>query len=46
LSIKALETSDLPLIMSSVLFISVIFIAINFFVDYLYEWLDPRVSRS
>jgi len=45
LSIKALETSDLPVIMGSVLFVASLFILINILVDYLYSILDPRVAR-
>ncbi len=45
LSIKALETSDLPVIMGSVLFVASLFIGINMLVDYIYTLLDPRVEQ-
>ena len=44
LSIQALETSDLPVIMGSVLFIATVFIVVNALVDYIYTLLDPRVK--
>ena len=42
--VDALEKYDLPVIMGSVLFISVILILVNIFVDIIYALLDPRVS--
>lgn len=44
LTIHALETSDLPVIMASIVFIATIFVFINFMVDLLYTYLDPRIS--
>ncbi len=41
--VTALEKYDFPVIMGSVLFISVILILINIFIDILYGLLDPRV---
>lgn len=41
--VDALEKYDLPVIMGAVLFIAVILILINIFVDILYGLLDPRV---
>jgi peptide/nickel transport system permease protein len=46
LTIHALETSDLPVIMASIVFIASIFVFINFLVDIMYSILDPRVSLS
>ncbi|MFT5157790.1 MAG: peptide/nickel transport system permease protein [Bacteroidia bacterium] len=43
LTIQALETSDLPVIMGAILFIAVIFIGMNYLVDVLYAKLDPRI---
>ena len=34
---------DLPVVMGSVIFISLIFVIINILVDLLYAWIDPRV---
>lgn len=42
--VAALNTLDLPVVMGGVLVISVIFVLINFVVDVLYKWLDPRVK--
>lgn len=41
--VNALEKYDFPVVMGAVLFISVILILINIFVDILYGMLDPRV---
>jgi peptide/nickel transport system permease protein len=42
-TIHALETSDLPIIMGSIVFIASLFILINMLVDILYTMLDPRI---
>ncbi|WP_272022876.1 ABC transporter permease [Olleya namhaensis] len=42
--VNALNTLDLPVIMGSVLIISLLFIIINIFVDIIYTWLDPKVK--
>ncbi len=42
--VDSLEKYDLPVIMGSVLFISVILIIVNISVDIIYALLDPRVS--
>jgi peptide/nickel transport system permease protein len=44
--VDALEQYDFPVIMGAVLFISVILIFINIFIDILYGWLDPRVRAE
>jgi peptide/nickel transport system permease protein len=41
--VDALDKYDLPVIMGSVLFISVILVIVNILVDLLYALLDPRV---
>jgi peptide/nickel transport system permease protein len=41
--VDALEKYDLPVVMGAVLFISIILILINIFVDILYGLIDPRV---
>ncbi len=41
--VDALEKYDFPVIMGAVLFISVILVLINIFVDIIYGMLDPRV---
>ncbi|GLB54029.1 peptide ABC transporter permease [Neptunitalea chrysea] len=41
--VDALNTSDLPVIMGSVLVIAAMFIFINILVDMVYAWLDPKV---
>ncbi|MGV6845174.1 MAG: ABC transporter permease [Lutibacter sp.] len=44
--VNALNTLDLPVIMGSVLVISVMFIVINIIVDIIYGWLDPKIRLS
>ncbi len=44
LTIQALETRDLPVILGCALLVGVIFTVINLFTDLLYKWLDPRVK--
>lgn len=45
-TIEALEMSDLPVVMGSILFIATIFIFLNIIVDLLYVKLDPRVKLN
>jgi len=44
--VDALNTLDLPVIMGAVIVIASLFIIINIFVDVIYGWLDPKVSRQ
>lgn len=44
--VNALNTLDLPVIMGAVLVIATLFIIINIFVDIIYGWLDPKISRQ
>lgn len=44
--VNALNTLDLPVIMGSVIVIASLFILINIFVDIVYGWLDPKISRQ
>jgi peptide/nickel transport system permease protein len=41
--VNALNNMDLPVVMGSVVFISLIFVIINILVDLIYAWVDPRV---
>ncbi|MBZ0327544.1 MAG: ABC transporter permease [Altibacter sp.] len=43
--VDALNTLDLPIIMGAVIVIATLFILINIFVDIIYGWLDPKISR-
>jgi len=45
-TIDALNNSDFPVVMGSVLFISFIFIVINLLVDIIYGIVDPRIRLS
>ncbi len=44
--VNALDKYDFPVVMGSVLFISIILIMINFFVDIIYGMLDPRIRMQ
>ncbi len=44
--VNALNTLDLPVIMGAVIVIASLFIIINIFVDIIYGWLDPKISRQ
>jgi peptide/nickel transport system permease protein len=44
--VDALEKYDFPVVMGAVLFISVILVLINIFVDIIYAFLDPRVRLA
>jgi peptide/nickel transport system permease protein len=43
-TIEALEKSDLPVVMGSVLFVALLFVSINRVVDGLYRLIDPRIQ--
>jgi len=42
-TIKAVYDKDFPVVMGSTLFVALVFIVINIFVDVLYAAVDPRV---
>lgn len=43
-TVSALEMSDFPVVMGSILFIAFVFVVINILVDILYAYIDPRVK--
>ena len=43
-TVEALELSDFPVVMGSILFVAFIFVIINILVDIAYAFLDPRVK--
>lgn len=45
-TVDALEMSDFPVVMGSILFIAFIFVVINIVVDVMYVWIDPRVKLA
>jgi peptide/nickel transport system permease protein len=45
-TVDALLVSDFPVVMGAVLFIALIFVAVNFLADILYGFLDPRIRLS
>lgn len=46
ITIEALQQSDLPVIMGTVLFTACLFFIINIFTDLLYIWIDPRLKHE
>lgn len=45
-TVTALEMSDFPVVMGSILFIAFVFVIVNVVVDLLYAWVDPRVKLA
>ncbi len=45
-TVDALEMSDFPVVMGSILFVAFIFVIINILVDIGYAFLDPRVKLA
>lgn len=45
-TVNALEMSDFPVVMGSILFIAMVFVVVNILVDILYAWVDPRVKLA
>jgi peptide/nickel transport system permease protein len=43
LAIDAIQVRDFPVVQADVFLLAVAFVGINFFVDVIYTWLDPRV---
>jgi peptide/nickel transport system permease protein len=46
LVVAAILSKDYPLVQGCVLFLSVVYLAVNLVVDVLYAWLDPRVRYA
>lgn len=46
LSIQAVNNNDFPVLLGTALVFSFIFLAVNFWVDILYAYLDPRIRLS
>lgn len=45
-TVDALELSDFPVVMGSILFVAFIFVIINILVDIIYAFIDPRVKLT
>jgi peptide/nickel transport system permease protein len=43
LFVQAVTRSDFTMVQSLVLLVAVFFIVVNFIIDLLYAWLDPRI---
>ncbi|HID15268.1 MAG TPA: ABC transporter permease subunit, partial [Candidatus Atribacteria bacterium] len=43
LLIESIMTRDLPMVQGCVLFIALLFSLVNFFVDIIYSFIDPRI---
>jgi len=46
LTIQALQNDDFPVIQAAVFLLAFIFVFVNFVVDLLYAWLDPRIRHG
>jgi peptide/nickel transport system permease protein len=46
LAVDAIFSRDYPIVQTVVLLISVVFVSLNFLVDLLYSWLDPRIELA
>ncbi len=46
LTVTGILQRDFPLVQGSVLFIATAFILVNFLVDMIYAWIDPRIRYS
>ncbi len=46
LAIRGIRTFDLPVIMGTVVFASIMVIVFNLIVDILYAWIDPRIRLA
>jgi peptide/nickel transport system permease protein len=44
--VNALNSYDVPLVLGSVITMSIVFVVVNFFVDIVYSMLDPRIRIS
>lgn len=44
--VDALDKYDFPVVMGSLLYVSIILVIINIVVDIIYGWLDPRVKTA
>jgi len=44
--VNALDKYDFPVVMGSLLYVSIILVIINILVDIIYGWLDPRVKTA
>jgi peptide/nickel transport system permease protein len=46
IAVDAVYSRDFPLVQGAVLFMGVVFTGVNFLVDIVYAFLDPRISYS
>ena len=46
LFVESVETSDFTMVQQLVMLVVAIFVFMNFLVDLLYTWLDPRIRYS
>jgi peptide/nickel transport system permease protein len=44
--VDGLDKYDFPVVMGSLLYVSVILVLINIITDIIYGWLDPRVTMK
>ena len=46
LTVQAVSTQDIPLVQGIVMFVALVFVAVNLLVDLVYPVLDPRIARG
>jgi len=46
MAVRAIMMRDYPLIEGFVLWIAIVYMAINFLVDLSYTWLDPKLRKG
>ena len=46
LLISSISARDYPVVQAIVLYVTTLVVGINFVVDILYQWIDPRVKKG
>jgi ABC-type dipeptide/oligopeptide/nickel transport system permease component len=44
-AVDAIFLRDYPVIQATALYFALVFVALNFFIDLLYRWIDPKLAR-
>ena len=42
--LDGINQRDYPVVQGGVLFVAVVFVLVNFLIDILYTWIDPRIK--
>jgi len=46
MTLTGIMQRDYPVVQGCVLFIAVVYVVVNLFVDILYTWIDPRITYT